>query len=591
MTVSERSPSNFIESPPTRAAISGIYDGQEATTLIREGTISRAVQRLDICDDSFGAASLVQYSRVRNAVEDAANKRNIHVRFITEITAENLSACKQLQKFVELRHIDGVKGNFAVTDSEYYSFTALTRFALPEQAIHSAQPALVQHEQYVFQTMWGKAVPSEQKILELEEGVLAPRIEVTQDPSEIQRYFLELVNSARFEILFFFPTIEAFEREDSIGVIDALGDSLARGVNVRIVCPADRKVTSRIGNLEKNVEDSKERVERKGRIDLKKIDAPNTENTVTILVIDRRISFIIEQKDNKQKDFWKAIGLATFSTSKPSVSSHTLFFETLWRETEARMNESLAKEEEARARRQSELLQDILTHDIRNYNQVIKLSSELLEDEIRGNDKVQDIVQNMLEAINGSTQLLERAKKLGKILSEHKAYLYPVSLPNIIKSSLSIVRNAYPQKRIELNFDDRVSNPSFNSNLEVIADDLLEEVFANAFSNAVKYTESVVVEILVTAEGQSELSESTHPYIKISIADRGRGIPDELKPGVFSRYLKSAKGTGLGMSIIHALVVERYHGKVIVRDRVPGDYTKGTVLELALRYAKPTIAK
>jgi signal transduction histidine kinase len=68
----------------------------------------------------------------------------------------------------------------------------------------------------------------------------------------------------------------------------------------------------------------------------------------------------------------------------------------------------------------------------------------------------------------------------------------------------------------------------------------------------------------------------------ISISDWGRGIPEGMKHNVFRRYLETAKGNGLGMSIVHALVTERYGGKVEVKDRVEGDYKMGTTVEVWL---------
>jgi two-component system, OmpR family, sensor histidine kinase VicK len=561
--------------PEASASLSEICEGSQSTTIVREGTISRASHRLDICDDSFGTVALVKYERIRKAVEVAAKSRGINVRFITEITPQNLSECNELAKFVELRHVDGIKGNFAVTDTEYYSFAPLTRTELPEEAIHSSQPALVEHGQYIFQTLWRRAVPYEQKVRDIEDGVPTGRIEVSRDAGEIRRFFTELVESAKDEILFFFPTVEAFQREEAIGVIDALDADVQRGVNVRILSPINDSIRSRINAMVAPKT-------RSGKVDHRAIESPATKNTVTILVVDRKISFIIEQRDNSEADFAKAVGLATYSTSKPSVSSSTLFFEALWRETQLRKNEAMAREEESRARRQSELLQDILTHDIRNYNQVIKLSSELLEEEFGANEKARDIIQNMLEAVNGSTQLLERAKKLGKILSELKAYLYPVVLKDAVRSSLTTVQNAYPQKQIEFTFESRVSSGS-SDKIQVVADDLLDEVFANAFSNSVKYTENTRVRIGVVVELIEGESGAGPGKVRISISDEGRGISDEMKPSVFSRYLKSARGTGLGMSIIHALVVERYRGSVAVKNRVQDDYSKGTTLEITLR--------
>jgi signal transduction histidine kinase len=72
-------------------------------------------------------------------------------------------------------------------------------------------------------------------------------------------------------------------------------------------------------------------------------------------------------------------------------------------------------------------------------------------------------------------------------------------------------------------------------------------------------------------------------YWKIRVADRGVGVPDELKEKAFRRYLDSAIGSGLGLSIVRALVVERYAGNVMIKDRVPGSRSEGTVVEIWLQ--------
>lgn len=45
--------------------------------------------------------------------------RGVGLRYITEITADNISYCKDLMTMVdELRHLDGVKGNFMISETE-----------------------------------------------------------------------------------------------------------------------------------------------------------------------------------------------------------------------------------------------------------------------------------------------------------------------------------------------------------------------------------------------------------------------------------------------------------------------------------------
>jgi len=44
----------------------------------------------------------------------------VKLRYVTEIISVNVSDCKELLTMVdELRHLDGIKGNFMVSESEY----------------------------------------------------------------------------------------------------------------------------------------------------------------------------------------------------------------------------------------------------------------------------------------------------------------------------------------------------------------------------------------------------------------------------------------------------------------------------------------
>jgi hypothetical protein len=53
-------------------------------------------------------------------------KRGVQIRFIAEITKENIPYCKELMKVVELRHLDEVKGNFGVGNKRIYHSSAIS---------------------------------------------------------------------------------------------------------------------------------------------------------------------------------------------------------------------------------------------------------------------------------------------------------------------------------------------------------------------------------------------------------------------------------------------------------------------------------
>ncbi len=379
-----------------------------------------------------------------------------------------------------------------------------------------------------------------------------------------------------------------------------------------------------------------------GGVTLKAAEWRKTEPIdIGIGIYDRSKLVLFQPASSPQKEGPESAETAILISNKFIVAAITAFFNVFWKESELRETGDIARRElvealtrEERARREAQLLQDILTHDIRNYNQVTKLSVELLKEELRDKESVQMILGSMLNAIEGSTDLLERAKRLGRVISEQNPRLYPVNLIEIIENSLDVIRHAFPEKRIKYErsvsplkgselskvegqqelYDgargsisrriiaqdianaSSASGSSFNY-CAVLADDLLNEVFTNLFSNSVKYTDgkevSIVVSITEVPDTEVPIDnvdirqgQSSPAWWKITVTDRGHGIPDQSKGEVFSRYLRGARGTGLGMSIVHALVVDRYAGKIVLRNRVEGDCTQGTSLDIWLKGAE-----
>ena len=104
---------------------------------------------------------------------------------------------------------------------------------------------------------------------------------------------------------------------------------------------------------------------------------------------------------------------------------------------------------------------------------------------------------------------------------------------------------------------------------------MLRDVFTNLIGNAIKHSNGSNTEILVKVE-DAQSDGKTH--YKVSIEDNGPGIPDDMKDRIFNRLQRGetkARGMGLGLYLVRSLV-ESYHGKVWVEDRVSGDHTKGS---------------
>ena len=54
----------------------------------------------------------------------------------------------------------------------------------------------------------------------------------------------------------------------------------------------------------------------------------------TILVVDRKVSLVMELRDDTKPTFDEAIGSSTYSHSKAGVLSYVAIFENLWIQTE-----------------------------------------------------------------------------------------------------------------------------------------------------------------------------------------------------------------------------------------------------------------
>ena len=68
-------------------------------------------------------------------------------------------------------------------------------------------------------------------------------------------------------------------------------------------------------------------------IDIRYIEK-TSDTKATILVVDRKVSLVMELRDDSKTTFDEAIGLSTYSNSRPGVLSYVSIFENLWKQTE-----------------------------------------------------------------------------------------------------------------------------------------------------------------------------------------------------------------------------------------------------------------
>jgi signal transduction histidine kinase len=156
--------------------------------------VDKSAEKVDACVDHT-RPSLINDIKALKLSFFHARERGIKLRFVTEITNENIDYCKELMKFSvnELRHLAGIKGNFYVSETEYVSPAANHEKGKPaSHVVYSNVQEVVEQGQYLFETLWNKAMPAAQRIKEIEEGIERYETLVIDEPDEIIRTISQL---------------------------------------------------------------------------------------------------------------------------------------------------------------------------------------------------------------------------------------------------------------------------------------------------------------------------------------------------------------------------------------------------------------
>ncbi len=239
------------------------------------------------------------------------------------------------------------------------------------------------------------------------------------------------------------------------------------------------------------------------------------------------------------------------------------------KQLEYKLRESEEKSREAYER--ANFYKDLFAHDINNILNNI-LSSVQLYNIYRKNPEKKKNFDVLMGIISGSAyrgaNLISNVRKLSQ-LEEFGISLEPIEVCGVLNDALNFTLKSFQERKINIRYDFQ------RKEFFVIANELLLDVFENILINAVKYNESIPVEILIKI---SAIKNKEKDYIKMEFLDNGIGISNTKKKIVFHRGYakeKNTKGMGFGLSLVK-IVMDNYNGKIWVEDKVKGMYTKGS---------------
>jgi PAS domain S-box-containing protein len=204
-----------------------------------------------------------------------------------------------------------------------------------------------------------------------------------------------------------------------------------------------------------------------------------------------------------------------------------------------------------------ELFTDIMHHDLINPLNTVSGFIEILreeEDEPRKRIYLETIERNLAKGV----ELIESTTTLSRLESLQSIEFESIDIADVIRSNIENIRQEAEKAGIQI--ENRITQC-----MPVRANRIIEEVFSNLFSNAIKYASSgkkIIVD-----------SKETDGFWRVNVVDFGAGIKDSEKTLIFERFRrlekKGVKGSGLGLAIAKK-IMELHNGRIWVEDNPEG---------------------
>ncbi|MFX0124413.1 MAG: sensor histidine kinase [Candidatus Hodarchaeota archaeon] len=206
---------------------------------------------------------------------------------------------------------------------------------------------------------------------------------------------------------------------------------------------------------------------------------------------------------------------------------------------------------------ESDFFLDLLSHDIKNHLQGVKMITDYYHIDEAILESV-EFIERIEKNMNSIFELISNIEKYRTVQREGGfTHLSTKKLTPVIKETMGQVINNFPNKNVKFHIE---INQSVN--FWINANEFIEDVFVNLFSNAIKHNnrEQVEIELVIS----SSLIRGIDYWV-VSISDNGPGIPEEKKKYLFTGKLRK-DGSGIGLSIVKN-IIDGFKGKITVRNK------------------------
>ena len=430
---------------------------------------------------------------------------------------------------------------------------------MTQSLLLSNEPAYVCHFLSIFEELRKNGINAVDRLKDIEAGADLADIEVIQSSSRARELYLELVKNAKKEILFVFPSSTALIRQEKMGAVPLAIEAVKkRAAKVRILVPYNKEVEDRIKLMKAEL----------GRRPIYNadIDVRYTEQTsgtmATILVVDRKVSLVMELRDDSTRTFDEAIGLSTYSNSKAGVLSYVAIFENLWVLTELYKQVKEANERLMLHDKMQQEFINVAAHELRTPIQPILTTVGLLHSR-KGHVSNQQM-DDSLEMIHRNAQRLKRLAEdiLDVTKIETQSLILNKERLNLNDVVISAIKDVKNQIQDSWGGGAQILYESNDDTIFIEADRYrVSQLVINLLSNALKFIKRYDGIVFISIEKKEDVAGGQEVAL-VSIKDNGTGIDPGIFPRLFEKFAsKSFRGTGLGLFICRS-IVEAHGGRI-----------------------------
>jgi PAS domain S-box-containing protein len=239
-------------------------------------------------------------------------------------------------------------------------------------------------------------------------------------------------------------------------------------------------------------------------------------------------------------------------------------------------------EENILARSKDEFF-SIASHELRTPLTAIRGNTALIkqyyQDKLKDNKDLTEMIDDIHDSSVRLIQIVNDFLNVSRLEQGKMEYSYEnFDINELIKKKIDEVRSIASQKGIMIGLESPIEHIP-----HVHADkNRLSEVLLNLLGNAINYSEKGQITITVKVSGD---------FVKVYVADTGRGIPEEYKNLLFRKFQQASesiltrdttKGTGLGL-YISKLMIEQMGGEIHLES---SEENKGSVFSFIVPVAK-----